>query len=268
MAALPPRRDASETVNPWNVREAILNTGHASALATRQWARCLELNAEAVASKRQRGAGVHEVTRFRFNDAGPLIGLGRLAEAGRLLAECQQVFADHADTTRLARVLGTRADLEDELGHRRAAADLARTALRLCYTRPAPWDVGVSHYNLASYVERLGEDPAGQRAHRLAAALIYRLAGMAHEFAASVRILAAELRADSGADVSLPSTVAQVVAVAELIEGVRLAALLAALQPNPAMVEEALAEILQAAATLPPEDNDPDPTGGSDGAAA
>ena len=62
MAALPARANASEPANPWNVREAILNTGHASALATGEWQRCLDLNAEAVASKRQRGAGVHEVT--------------------------------------------------------------------------------------------------------------------------------------------------------------------------------------------------------------
>ena len=257
MAALPARRDASEAVNPWNVREMILSIGHTSAVATGEWARCLELNAEAVASQRQRGAGANEATRTRFNDAGPMIRLGRLGEAGRLLAECQRVFEDYADTPALATVLSTRADLEDKLGHRRAAADLERTALRLSYARPEPPDISISHYNLASYLGRLGEDRAGQRAHRLAAALIYRLVGMAHDVARTVLVLAGELRADGGVDVSLPSTVPQVVAVAELTEGVRLAALLAALQPDPAVVEAALAEILQTAAAPPPEDSGP-----------
>jgi hypothetical protein len=67
-----------------------------------------------------------------------LIMLGRLDEAGRLLRECQQVFEDHADTTRLARVLSTRADLENVLGHPEAAAEFGRTALRLGYARPDP----------------------------------------------------------------------------------------------------------------------------------
>jgi hypothetical protein len=259
MALLPVRSDATETVSPWNVREAILSTGYSSALATKEWERCLELNTEIVTSKRQRGAGVHDITRIRYNDAGPLIRLGRQREAARLLAECQRVFEDHADITGLARVLSTRADLEDKLGHQRMAAELEQTSLRLCYARPVLPGVAIGHNNLALYLGRLGADPAEQRAHGLAAALIYRLAGMAHDLADTVHALATELRAGGGADDSLPSTVAQVVAAAERTEGVHLAALLAALQPDPAVVEAALAEILQAAATLPPEDYRPDP---------
>jgi hypothetical protein len=259
MALLPACRDASETVTPWNVRETILNTGYTSAVATGDWARCLDLNTEVVASMRQRGAGLHEVTRFRFNDAGPLISLGRVGEAGRLLAECQRVFEDEADTPALAMVLSTRASLEDVLGHRRAAAELVRTALRLAYAQPEPQGIEICHHNLANYLGRLGEDRAGQRAHRLGAALICRLAGMAYDLADTVHVLAGDLRTDGGADPSLPSKVTQVVAVAERTEGVRLAALLAALQPNPAVVEAALAEILQAAAALPPEDDEPAP---------
>src|SRR5262249_51688634 len=133
MAGLPARIGPDEAIEPWNVRETVINTGNASALAMGEWALWLELNAGIVASIRQRGAGVHEVTRFRVNDAGPLIRLGRLAEAGQLLAECQRVFEDYADTARLARVLSIRADLEAELGRQGAAADLERAALRLFY---------------------------------------------------------------------------------------------------------------------------------------
>jgi CHAT domain len=257
MAGLPARRGASEAVNPWNVRETILNVGRASALATEDWKRCLDLNAEIAASVRQRGAGVHEVTRTRCNDAGPLIELGRLGEAGRLLAECQRVFEDHADPPRLAMVLGTRASLEAVLGRRQEAADLGRAALRLSYARPEPRDIAASHHNLALYLGWLGGDRAEQRAHRLAAALICQMSGMAHDLARTLRALAAELRGDDPA-AGLPATVAQVVADVERTEGVRLGALLAALQPDPQAVEDALAEILRTAAELPPQDSEPD----------
>ena len=257
MAALPVRGDASEAVNPWSVREVILHTGYASALATGEWQRCLDLNAEAAASVRQRGAGVHEVTQFRFRDASPLIRLGRLGEAGRLLAECQRIFEDQADTPMLATVLGARAGLEDALGHRQAAADLVRAALRLFYARPELRDIAIGHHNLAIYLGELGDDRAGQRAHRLAAALIRRLSGMAHDLAGTVRVLAAELRGDDPA-ARLPATVARVVATAELTEGVRLGALLAALQPDPRAVEDALAEILRLAAEPQAADSEPD----------
>ena len=258
MAALPAHRGPDEPANPWNVRETILGIGRSSALATGDWARCLELNAEVTASTRGRGAGAHEITRFRFNDAGPLIRLGRLVEAGRLLLECQRVFEEHADIGRLARVLSARADLEAEEGRWPAAADLERAALRLFYARPDPQGIAISHHNLASYLGRLGGDGAGQRAHRLAAALIRRLAGMAHALAGTVRALAAESQTDDGG--GLPSTVAEVVTAAELTEGVRLGALLAALQPDPRAVEDALAGILAAAAEPPPTDAAPDLT--------
>ena len=247
MDGLPDRRAASDLVDPWYVREAILSTGHFSALATGDWRQCLDLNAEITASQRQRAAGEHEVTRTRFIDAAPLINLGRMGEAGRLLAECQRVFEDHADTTVLAIVLSTRASLEGTLGHPRAAADLGRAALRLSYTRPEPRDIATGHHNLANRLGRLGGDRAGQRAHRLGAAVIWRLAGMAHDLVGTVRVLAVELREDD-ADAGLPGTVEQVTVTAEQTEGVRLGDLLAALEPDPRAVEDALTEILRAAA--------------------
>ena len=252
MADLRDLRDAGDA-NPWNVRETILDIGHTSALAAGDWQRCLDLNAEVVASVRQRGAGAHEVTRTRFNDAAALIRLGRLEDAGRLLAECQRVFEDQADTPMLAMVLSTRADLESRRERAQAAADLERAALRLRYARPKPREIAISHHNMASYLGRLGDDRAGQRAHRLAAALIRRLAGMAHDLATTVRILAAELR-DDDPGARLPTTVAQVIAAAEQTEGVSLGALLTALQPDPQAVEYALAEILRAAAEQPAQD--------------
>ncbi|HXL93924.1 MAG TPA: hypothetical protein VN969_33740 [Streptosporangiaceae bacterium] len=76
MRQLPDRPGDTETAQPWNVRELILDTGHTSALALGRWQQCLDLNAQITASRRQRGAGIHDLTRARFNDAGPLIRLG------------------------------------------------------------------------------------------------------------------------------------------------------------------------------------------------
>jgi hypothetical protein len=247
LAGLPARPGADETAIPWNVREVILETGRGSALATGRWQLCLDLTAEITASRRERGTGAHELARTRFNDAGPLIELGRLAEAGRLLRDCQRVFEEHRDIPLLAMVLGTRAGVKAALGHREAAADLARTALRLSYARPDPRDIAIGHYNLANYLG--AGDQVGRRAHRLAAALIRRLTGMTYDLANTVRALAAELGEDAGV-ARLPGTVAAVIEVAERTEGVRLGALLDVLEPDRRVVEEALSEILRDAATV------------------
>ena len=252
LAELPARPADNETVNPWNVREGILDVGRSSALALGRWEQCLDLNAEIITSQRQRGAGLHEIARTRFNETGPLIRLGRLAQAGQLLGECQQVFEDHADTNRLSRVLSTRGILEGELGHLDAAAEFERTAIRLRYARPDPRDIAISHYNLAAYLGAAGGHPAVQRAHRLAAALIYQITGMTHNLAGSQRALAAELRQDSAAGSgALPATVAEVIRVAEQTDGVRLGDLIAALEPDPGAAEDALARLLRDAADLP-----------------
>jgi hypothetical protein len=238
---------ADQGANPWNVREAILGAAHTSAWALGWWQECLDLNAEITASQRERGVGPHELTRFRFNDAWPLIRLGRLAEADSLLHQCQRVSEEHRNIPLLAKVLTTRADLEDASGRPGAAADLERTAIRLTYARPDPRGIAISHHNLATYLRKTGGDRAEQRAHRLTGALIFRLTGMAHDLARPQRALAAELRADPGAD--LPATLADVIRVVGRTDGVRLGELLASLEPDAGVVEAALAEILRDAAS-------------------
>jgi tetratricopeptide (TPR) repeat protein len=255
MGELPARPVGNDPANPWNVREVILDTGRNSALALDRWQQCLDLTAEITGSKRQRDAGIHQITSSRLNDAGPLIRLGRLVEAGRLLRECQRVFDDHADITLLARVLSSRASLEDALGHPDKAAEFERTALRFRYTHPDSHDIVISHHNLASYLRKIGGDLAGQRAHRLAAALICQLTGMTHYLAGTRRALAAELRQDDAAGVGeLPTTLAEVVQIAELTDGVRLRELITALQSDPEAVTDVLTQILRDAADQPPDD--------------
>jgi hypothetical protein len=99
---------------------------------------------------------------------------------------------------------------------------------------------------------------ASQRANRLAAALVFHLASMRHEYTTALRALAANMGIDDGAE-PLPSTLAEVVDVTEQTDGVRFGELVAALAPNSQTAEEALAEILTAAAALASEQvNEPD----------
>ena len=69
---------------------------------------------------------------------------------------------------------------------------------------------------------------------------------MTHYLAGTQRALAAELRDDPGAD--LPTTVTEVVAVAEQTDGVRLRELLAVIEPDTDAVGTTLAQILRDAA--------------------
>jgi hypothetical protein len=133
-------------------------------------------------------------------------------------------------------------------GGQQVAADLARHALRLSYAgpQPQPRDTANIHHNLANFSAKQGTDRAGQRAHRLAAALIRRLSDMSHDLADTMRALEAEMHAAGGTDPSLPSTVTQVIEVAERTEGVRLRALLTTIQPDQEILEDVLAEILPA----------------------
>jgi hypothetical protein len=247
MDTLPATRADNETVEPWNVRETILNIGNTSALALGESQQCLDLNASILASMRARGASAYEIIRFRYNDAPSLIQLGRLAEAERILLETQQAYEDQNDIARLQQVLGTRAALEMMRKRPQQALELQRTSIRLGYTRLEPRDIAISHHQLADYLEQTGADPAAARAHRLAAALLFQLTGMTHELGVTSRLLAADLRRDADRE-DLPGTIDEVIRVAEQTEGVHLDRLLTALQPDRQAAADVLAEILRAAA--------------------
>jgi tetratricopeptide (TPR) repeat protein len=250
MDKLPATKANHETVEPWNVREAIFDIGRSSAQALEEWQQCLDLNAAVLASKRARGADAYEILRSQYNDARPLMELGRLADAERLLLEVQQAYEDQGDIDRLQQVLSTRALLEDTRRRPQQALELERTAIRLTYIRPVPRDIAISHYQLALYLRTAGSDAAA-RAHLLAAVLLFQLTGMTHNFALTSRALASQLRKDTER-ADLPDTLDEVVRVAEQTEGVHLDQLIAAMQPDRQAVADALAGILRAAADADP----------------
>src|SRR5262249_61303445 len=98
MTTLPDQPGPNETVRPWNVREATLDTGHGAARDLQRWQLALDLHAETRASKERRNASPRELAQTRYNDYGPLLRLGRIDDANRLLLWCQQVFDDAAHT--------------------------------------------------------------------------------------------------------------------------------------------------------------------------
>jgi hypothetical protein len=250
MRTLPDQRAPDDAVNPWRVREATLTTGVFAARDLGRWQHALDLNADVLVSVRRRNAGDHTIARIRFNDFGSLLALGRLEEADTLLRGCQHAFEHYQDTSMLGHVLSARGNLASRCGRHAEAADFARTALRLAYIHADAHAVATSHHNLASSIAAGGADPDGSVAHWVAASLIRYLTGMRRELDGSVRALAGDLRA-LGVQVPLPTSVDELAAQVERVEGVHFGRLVRALVPDPGEAEAALTEIVRVAHDLP-----------------
>ncbi|SFN89001.1 hypothetical protein SAMN05660359_00452 [Geodermatophilus obscurus] len=247
MQQLPEERGHDETVQPWNVREATLDVGRWAAMAQGRWQEALDLNAEQLDSLRRRGAGPYELAYSAFNDYWPLLHLSRLEEADRLLRACQDQFEQADDTRLLGKVLSARADLADRQGHREAAIRLDEIALRYLYAGGDARTIAAGHNNLAGRQKQAGAAPAVWLAHRLATALLHRLTGADQDLHKDLHILARDLTAPA----AVPATVEQVQATVEQVEGVHLAALIDALEPDPARQQATLDELLRTAHTIP-----------------
>jgi hypothetical protein len=218
MEALPLESEADETVDPWNVRETLLNIGCKAAVYSGRWEVALALNAESVGVKQARGAGALDLARARFNDYRPLLALGRTADGRALLLECRAVFEAERDIEMLGKVYSALAYLEDESGSRAAAVRFEEVALGYKYQAGEPQDCAVSHHNLANYLERQGADPQTVLAHRLAAAAIC--------LQMRSGLLFSTLRNLANSDLpAAPPAFAEVVERVEAVEGVRFRAL-------------------------------------------
>jgi hypothetical protein len=172
MATLPDPSDQPETIDPWNVREVILDVGRAAARDLGLWQRSLDLNAEKMAAQEARGAAHRQLASSLFNDYGPLRSLGRLAEARALLLSCRDVFETDHDLTSLGKTLSALADIENQLGHGQTAIDLERDALRLSYPTGDVDAMAVSHHNLAAHLSRYTQQTTDAWAHLLASVVV------------------------------------------------------------------------------------------------
>jgi hypothetical protein len=225
MEKLPEESDAEEAVDPWNVREAVLDVGHQAALNLEKCEDALALTAERLKSKSARGASALEIAGTRFNDYGPLLRLQRYPEARALLQKCRAVFEAENDVDMLGNVLSAIADLEDETTGPAAASGFQETALRYTYRAGDPAGIAISHNNLANYVRRSDGSPKQVLAHRLATIVIGFLTSSAYltDWASNL-IVNLKYFGDRATD-NLPASFADLCATVEEVEGVRFAEL-------------------------------------------
>jgi len=238
MDALPLTSEAEEAVDPWNVRETLLDTGHTAALRNERWETALAFNAEVLKVMKARGAEALEVARARFNDNGPLLRLRRYDDARAVLLSCRPVFEAERHIEMLGKVYSALASLESETGGRAEAVRFGEVALGYKYQAGKPEDCAISHHNLANYLERQDADPTTVLAHRLAAAAI-RLQVQSGRLFTTVHILA---NSDRPPTPPAFSTVAERV---EAIEGVRFRALFERLPRTAPDIDAALAAVWQ-----------------------
>jgi tetratricopeptide (TPR) repeat protein len=240
-----------EDVHPWQVWEGILDAGQAAALRLGRWEEALALNAENTASAVARGAPRLEVTRVRYNDYGPLLRLGRYAEAQALLQHCREVYEAEEATRELGFLFGALADLEDKLGHPDRAVAHEHTALRYAYLLGDPGACAARHFNLAHSLGRSGGPAGPALAHRLASAMI-RSQTASGRLPAALHGLAIHLSHFVGAAPPLPADFAELCRLVEEVEGVRFRELFDRLPKDRAATgDDALRQVLELARALP-----------------
>ncbi len=142
-------------------------------------------------------------------------------------------------------MLGALASAENWRGHDDAAISLGQDALRYSYLAGDVIGIGVCHHNLGNYLRRR---PADAFTHRLAAALIYRLAG-AGRADQSTRAAAFDLRM-FGERVTMPANVADLCSQVATVPGVDLGRLITALVPDSDTAERVFQELLTRVRTL------------------
>ncbi len=137
-----------------------------------RWEACLALLEEIERAEREMGESKHEQSITRFNRYFPLVRLGRLDEAQRVVEDCLAVFRDVDDLQAQSGALSALATIWYERGDVEQAVALGRQALSLCNRLPDPSDRAISHDNLASYLGKAGRAEEAAR-HRLAAGVYY-----------------------------------------------------------------------------------------------
>ena len=245
MAALPEQPGDDETARPWNVREGMFDVAFLAARDLRRWEEASAWLDKELASKGSRGATELELAGAQFNAYGPLLRLGRTADARAVLEHCRRVFEDHDAYDRLGRCLSALADLEYTLSHAQQAVDLERIAVRFKYLQADPVSVATSHCNLAIYLRRIGHD-ADAMAQSLAGVALYAVIASG-SYRRNLRALAADLATNP----TLPSGFAALCATVEQVEGVRFGVLVEALGGDG---DALLATVLDDARAMAPEE--------------
>lgn len=240
LAELPEQGELEEAVNPWNVREGLLDTGREAAMRGEHYEQSLELNAEIVQYNKQRGASALELARTRYNDSGALLRLERYKDARQLLLDCRAVFESERSIEMLGKVWSALAALADKTGDRADAVRFGEIALGYGYQAGRPESCAVSHNNLSIYLERSGKDSATVLAYRLAAATM-ALQMQSGQLPMWLRNLALTERP------ATPPSFDSVADIVEQIDGVRFRAMFGRLPSTAADGDAAIATVWQMA---------------------
>ena len=148
---------------------------------------------ESEETERALGEGEHELARTRFNRYGPLLRLGRLEEAQRVLESCLAVFRGAGDLPSESKAISALADLWAEREDPKQAAGLERQALAVRNRLSDLAGRTISHGNLANYLDR--EGAAKEAAlHRLAAIAYELVIGLGYDLKRDLRNLAFYMR--------------------------------------------------------------------------
>jgi len=135
--------------------------------ALEHWQDSLDLLTETEQVEQACGESEEALARTRFNRYFPLMKLGRLDEAQRVLEGCLQVQTHVGDVERQARILSALANVWKERGDVSRAIELQRQSLAICERLPNPEERAISHGNLSIYLHTVGQIEEGAR-HRLA----------------------------------------------------------------------------------------------------
>jgi tetratricopeptide (TPR) repeat protein len=226
----------NELVEPWRVKEILLQTGWSAALDLKRWQEALSLNQEIQQARIGRGPTALEMARTRYNDYGPLLRLERYDDARDLLYDCLAVFESEGGSEELGLIHSAIANLETELGHFQEAVRHQGAALRFRYSDIRPEGCAISHFNLANSLNKTNAEPRVVLAHRLASTLI--------RYQTNEGRLANTLRAMRGELSQAPANFDELCRLVEQTEGVRFRELFSRLPQRAASGDEALQAVL------------------------
>jgi hypothetical protein len=159
-----------ESVDSWNIKEALLNAGFYAAIRSKNYQMASELNAASFKFKKDRGANQLTLARVQFNNYGPLLELGQYDEAEALLLNCKAIFEEEKDIGSLGPVFTALAELKHRLCRNDQSIRFIKIGLRYQYLVGNTENISLCHSSLADY---LGEDDLDDAlAHHLAAGII------------------------------------------------------------------------------------------------
>jgi tetratricopeptide (TPR) repeat protein len=240
---LPANPSDHEVVLPWMVEETVLDTGRAASLRLGRWSDALAYSAANIDAARRRGAPESQIARARFNDYGPLLGLGRTDQALALLQDCREAAERDHDMEMLGVIFGALAEAEDAQGHVQVALERCQDSLRFMYRTGLPGDIAGGHVRLGNYLGRGGQSHAEAVTQFLAAAVLRMLAGIG-QADGPIAAAAAHVRAAQPAEI-IPAGVTELSRGADELPGVDLGNLVARISPDQATADRAYGDVVQ-----------------------